>query len=39
MYDYLNWMDWDEGAKCGRSVKVALTFAFSLSSCLGVQSL
>lgn len=32
MQDYLNWTGWDEGARCGRSLKVAPTFAFSLSS-------
>lgn len=35
MQDYLNWMGWDEGARCERSMKVALTFAFSLSSSVG----
>lgn len=37
MQDYLNWMGWDEGASCGRSLEVAPTFAFSLGSCVGAQ--
>ena len=30
MQDYLSWMGCDEGARCGRRLKVVLTFAISL---------
>lgn len=36
---YLSWMGFAEGARCGRSLKVAVTFAFRLCSlCSGTGS-